>query len=125
MAASLNLMESGVPALVANLIGTDCGAVTCAGTSSTTAAALPWDVNNLTSAGGATSAILPALGTYMIPSDGMAVICSNTSATTATIYPPANATFNTAASSSMAIAQYNTVIFIYATATKIFTVVSA
>jgi len=126
MARSSDLMGAGLPAAVANLIGTDYGAVTCTGTNAGTAILLSNDINALTATSG-TGAILPALGTNLVPAAGMQIVCSNVTSTAvnATVYPPTGATFNTSASTSITIAQYNTVIFVYASATKIFTIVSA
>lgn len=125
MARSVDLMGAGIASGVANLIGTDPTTLTCTGTSSGTAAPITFDVVKLNPQASQTGAILPALGSLTVPSIGMQIVCTNPNSTTAVVYPPSGATFNTSASTSINIAQFNTVMFVYFSATQIFTIVSA
>jgi hypothetical protein len=77
-------------------------------------------VNVLTAAGGATGCILPSTASI-----GSVWFITNPSATTAVLYPSTGATFHTSASTSLSIAQYNSVIAVRTTSTTWMTIVSA
>ena len=120
MATVLDLMGVGMPAALANFLGRSSSAVTCAGTTSGTATTLQNKIAVLTAAGSATGVILPAGASI-----GSAWFLTNPSATTAVLYPPAGNTFDTSGSTSLNIAQYNSVIAVRTTSTTWMTIVSA
>lgn len=120
MSTVQDLMGLGMPPLLASRLGANVGALTCTGTSATTAATLSARITNLTAASSQTGAILPtgaSLGTYMV--------VSNTSSTTAIVYPPTSAAFNLSSGTSISVAQYKTVIFYKYSETLWFTVLTA
>ncbi len=120
MSTVLDLMGLGFPGPLANRLGNTPSAVTCAGTTAGAATTLQNKVNVLTAAGGATGAILPTAASL-----GSVWFITNPSATTAVLYPSTGTTFNTSASTSLSIAQYNSVIAVRTSSTTWMTIVSA
>lgn len=122
MAKSGDLMGVGLPAALANLLGYNPASVTCAGTDSAHAAAITTKLSNLTTAGGATGAILPAVGASGTQL-GDIYIVNTTSSTTGIVYPPAGATIN--GTTSLSVAQNKTAAFVYYSPTVIFGILTA
>ena len=120
MSTIADLMGLGFHGPLANRLGNTPTAVTCAGTDAAHATTLQNKVNVLTAAGSATGAILPASASL-----GSVWFITNPSSTTAVLYPPTGCTFNTSASTSLNIAQYNSVIAVRTSSTTFMTIVSA
>ena len=113
MSTVLDFIGLGVHPEQANRIGKTPTALTTTGTTAGTAALIKSKVVVLTTAGSQTGAILPAdaeLGAIYY-------VCNSTS-TGGVVYPPTGCTFNTSASTSFALAQYVTGIFIRTSATS-------
>ena len=107
MSTIADLMGLGMPGPLAARLGNTPTALTTTGTSSTTAALIQNAVTQLTTAASQTGAILPAAASL-----GRPFYVTNLTATGAVVYPPAGCTFNTSASTSYSMAQYNTATFI-------------
>lgn len=120
MSTVQDLMGLGMPGPLANRLGNSITALTTTGTSSTTAALIQTSVTVLTTAGSQTGAILPAGASL-----GRPFYVTNPTATGGVIYPPAGCTFSTSASTSYAMAQYNSAIFIRTSATVFMVVTGA
>lgn len=107
MSTVQDLMGLGFPGPLAARLGNSYTALTTTGTASTTAAAISTSLTALTTASSQTGAILPSAASI-----GRPFYVTNTTATGGVVYPPAGSTFNTSASTSYSMAQYNTAVFI-------------
>jgi hypothetical protein len=121
MSTSANLMGLGTVPALANMLGRNPTAVTCAGTASTTATLIQQKLSNLTAASSQTGAILPAVGSGANLGDGWVV--NTTSSTSAVLYPPSGATINGA--SSLTVAQNKTALVFYYSPTVLFSILTA
>ena len=115
-----DLMGLGMPAALAARLGNTPTPLTTTGTSSTTAANITNKVTVLTTASSQTGAILPSAASL-----GSVFYVTNPTSTGGVIYPPTGNTFNTSASTSYAMAQYNSAIFVRLTSTTWMVVASA
>lgn len=113
MSTIADLMGLGMPAPLASRLGNTYAALTTTGTSSTTAASITQALTALTTASSQTGAILPSAASI-----GRPFYVTNLTATGGVVYPPSGSTFNTSASTSYSMAQYNTAIFIRLTSTS-------
>ena len=120
MATVADLMGYGMPAALAQFLGKTPAAVTCAGTSSTTATTMQSKIAVLTAASNQTGVIIPASASL-----GSVWYLTKPGSTGAVLYPPAGCTFDTSASTSLNIAQYNSVAVIRTSSTTFMTIVSA
>lgn len=120
MSTIQDLMGLGMPAALANRLGNSYTALTTTGTSSTTAAAITNKVTVLTTASSQTGAILPSAASI-----GSVFYVTNSTATGGVVYPPSGCTFITSAGTSYSMAQYNSAIFVRATATTFMVVTGA
>lgn len=122
MATQTDLMGSGMPAALANLLGNRPATIAGVGTAQAGAAVLA-SMSALTTTGGATAFIIPsAAGLSRL------FFLNNTSSTTALIYPPAglSAAFNTgSADAAFSLAQNKSVIIWRFSATQFFTLLTA
>ena len=120
MSTTADLMGLGMAAALAGRLGFTPATLVTTGTSAGTAAAIQTKLTILTTAGSQTGAILPSAASL-----GASYIVTNPTATAGVVYPPTGNTFNTSASTSIAIAQYNTIIFMRTSSTTWCTIVSA
>ena len=112
MSTIADLMGLGMPGPLAGRLGNTPTALTTTGTDSAHAAAIINHVTMLTTAGSQTGAILPTSASLGAP-----FYVTNLTSTGAVIYPPSGCTFNTSASTSYSMAQYNTATFIRTSST--------
>jgi len=120
MSTIQDLMGLGMPGPLAGRLGNSITALTTTGTDAAHAAAITNHVTVLTTAGSQTGAILPSTASLGAP-----FYVTNPTATGAVIYPPSGSTFTTSASTSYAMAQYNSAVFIRLTSTTFMVIASA
>lgn len=98
MPSQTDLMGLGMPPLLAQKLGYQPEAITCAGTSSGTAAAIHSKMVKLVAASSQTGAILPVAA----PGDWFFISCDHATTASAVVYPPAGATITNASSVTLA-----------------------
>lgn len=103
MPSSLGLMGVGVPAQQARVIGSDYTALTCAGTTQGTAAAVLSKMVELTAAANQTGAVLPDNADVQEEFNFF-----NSSATSAVVYVPAGHYLNGTQNAGLTVAQDKT-----------------
>lgn len=114
MTKPTDLMGLGLAAALAEALGFESSAVTCAGTAAGTATQIPTNLAQLTAASSQTGAKLP--DTYG------PVVLNTVSSTSAVVYPPSG-TINGAA--SLTLAQNKTAIFFRYSSTLWFSILTA